>query len=165
MHCHILRKNPSIQLREYPLVLLSFACLQFPKKSLRLSNINFLWQIPLGAILLQTLVRILYVPLFSPIIFSAQRLSLLRWTDLRENFKEVLTDLFCVISVCLADEPDCIRQKDVAFAFSALYFCHSSYSLFVICFMAVTSIYWDLLIQIFDVKVLVQSGICFIFPY
>src|SRR5690554_6421036 len=25
------------------------------------------------------------------------------------------------------------------FAFSALYFCHSSYSLFVICFMAVTS--------------------------
>jgi len=41
-------------------------------------------------------------------------LSLFRWTDLREDFKEVLTDLFCVIAVGLADEPDCIRQKDVA---------------------------------------------------
>ncbi len=46
-------------------------------------------------------------------------LSLFRWTDLREDFKEVLTDLFCVIAVGLADEPDCIRQKDVALCISA----------------------------------------------
>ena len=62
-------------------------------------------------------------------------LSLFRWAALRQDFKEVLTDLFCVIAVGLADEPDGIRQQDVAFAFSALYFCHSSYSLFVICFI------------------------------
>ena len=29
------------------------------------------------------------------------------------------------------------------FAFSALYFYHSSYSLFVICFMVVTSLCWN----------------------
>jgi hypothetical protein len=46
--------------------------------------------------------------------FTLLDLSLFRWTDLREDFKEVLTDLFCVIAVGLADEPDCIRQKDVA---------------------------------------------------
>lgn len=37
--------------------------------------------------------------------------------DLREDFKEVLTDLFCVIAVGLADEPDGIRQQDVTLRF------------------------------------------------
>ena len=53
----------------------------------------------------------------SPIIFSTQRLSLLKWTDLWQDLKEVLTDLFCVIAVGLADEPDGIRQQDVAIRF------------------------------------------------
>ena len=35
----------------------------------------------------------------------------------REDLKEVLTDLFCVIAVGLADEPDGIRQQDVALRF------------------------------------------------
>ena len=74
---------------------------------------------------------------------EAFSLSLFSQTYLRQDFKEVLTDLFCVIAVGLADEPDGIRQQDVAFAFSALYFCHSSYSLFVICFMVVTSLCWN----------------------
>ena len=33
------------------------------------------------------------------------------------GFQEVLTDLFCVIAVGLADEPDGIRQQDVALRF------------------------------------------------
>ena len=41
-------------------------------------------------------------------------LSLFRWTYLREDFKEVLADLFCIIAVGLADEPDGIRRQDVA---------------------------------------------------
>jgi hypothetical protein len=45
---------------------------------------------------------------------EALSLSLFRRTDLRQNLKKVLTDLFCVKAVGLADEPDCIRQKDVA---------------------------------------------------
>lgn len=44
-------------------------------------------------------------------------LSLFGWADLRQNLKEVLTDLFCVIAVGLADEPDGIRQQDVALRF------------------------------------------------
>ncbi|MBP5443326.1 MAG: hypothetical protein J6Y60_08795 [Treponema sp.] len=40
-------------------------------------------------------------------------LSLLRWTDLRWDFKEVLADLFCIIAVGLADEPDGIRQQHI----------------------------------------------------
>ena len=38
-------------------------------------------------------------------------------TELREDFKNVLPDLFCVIVVGLADEPDGIRQLDVALRF------------------------------------------------
>ena len=51
---------------------------------------------------------------------SARRrfsLSLFRRADLRKDLKEVLTDLFCVIAVGLADEPDGIRQQDVALRF------------------------------------------------
>lgn len=44
-------------------------------------------------------------------------LSLFRRTDLRQDFKEVLADLFCVIAVGLADEPDGIRQQDMALCF------------------------------------------------
>lgn len=44
-------------------------------------------------------------------------LSLFRRTDLRQDFKEVLTDLLSVIAVGLADEPDGIRQQDVALRF------------------------------------------------
>ena len=44
-------------------------------------------------------------------------LSLFRWTDLRQDFKEVLTDLLSVIAVGLADKPDGIRQQDVALCF------------------------------------------------
>ena len=44
-------------------------------------------------------------------------LSLFSQTYLRQDFKEVLTDLFCVIAVGLADEPDGIRQQDVAIRF------------------------------------------------
>ena len=44
-------------------------------------------------------------------------LSLFSQTYLRQNFKEVLTDLFCVIAVGLADEPDGIRQQDVTLRF------------------------------------------------
>ena len=41
----------------------------------------------------------------------------LNYIDLREDFKEVLTNLFCVIAVGLADEPDGIRQQDVTLRF------------------------------------------------
>ena len=48
---------------------------------------------------------------------EAFSLSLFRRTDLRQNLKEVLTDLLCVKAVGLADEPDGIRQQDVALRF------------------------------------------------
>ena len=44
-------------------------------------------------------------------------LYLFRRADLRQDFKEVLADLFCIIAVGLADEPDGIRQQDAAFCF------------------------------------------------
>ena len=44
-------------------------------------------------------------------------LFLLRWADLREDFKEVLADLLGIIAVGLADEPDSIRQQDVTLCF------------------------------------------------
>lgn len=44
-------------------------------------------------------------------------LSLFRWADLRQDFKEVLTDLLSVIAVGFADEPDGIWQQDVALCF------------------------------------------------
>ena len=44
---------------------------------------------------------------------EAFSLSLLSQTYLRQDFKEVLTDLFCVIAVGLADEPDGIWQQDM----------------------------------------------------
>ena len=49
---------------------------------------------------------------------------------------------------CSADKPG---SSGLTFAFSALYFCHSSYSLFVICFMAVTSLGGNLLLQIYHI--------------
>ena len=53
---------------------------------------------------------------------EALSLSLFRRTDLRQNLKEVLTDLFCVKAVGLADEPDGIRQQDVALPFLCFVF-------------------------------------------
>lgn len=53
---------------------------------------------------------------------EAFSLSLFRRTDLRQNLKEVLTDLFCVKAVGLADEPDGIRQQDVALRFLCFVF-------------------------------------------
>lgn len=44
-------------------------------------------------------------------------LSLFRWAALRQDFKEVLPDLLCVISVGLADEPNGIRQQHMTFCF------------------------------------------------
>ena len=44
-------------------------------------------------------------------------LSLFGWADLLEYFKKVPADLFCVVAVGLADEPDGIRQQDVALRF------------------------------------------------
>ena len=41
-------------------------------------------------------------------------LSFFRWADLREDFKEVLSDLLGIIAVGLADEPDSIRQQHMA---------------------------------------------------
>ena len=41
-------------------------------------------------------------------------LSLFRWADFREDFKEVLADLFCIIAVGLADEPDGIWKQHMA---------------------------------------------------
>ena len=54
---------------------------------------------------------------FSTVREESIDVFLFRWTDLRENFKEMPTDLFCVIAVGLADEPDGIRQQDVALCF------------------------------------------------
>ena len=48
---------------------------------------------------------------------EAVSLSLFSQTYLRQDFKEVLTDLFCVIAVDLADRPDGIWQQDVALRF------------------------------------------------
>ena len=62
-------------------------------------------------------------------------LSLFRWAALRQDFKEVLPDLLCVISVGLADEPNGIRQQHMSLYLLSFVFCHSSYSLFVICFI------------------------------
>ena len=58
-------------------------------------------------------------------------LSLFRWPYLREDFKEVLADLFCLIAVGLADEPDGIRQQDVTLCF--LRFVFLSLFVFLIC--------------------------------
>ena len=44
-------------------------------------------------------------------------LYLFRWTYLRQDFKEVLTDLLCIIAVDLADESDGIRQQDMSLCF------------------------------------------------
>jgi len=44
-------------------------------------------------------------------------LYLFRWTNLRQDFKEVLADLLGIIAVGLADEPDSIRQQDMALCF------------------------------------------------
>ena len=44
-------------------------------------------------------------------------LYLFRWTDLRQDFKKMPTDLFQVHFVCFTDEPDGIRQQDAAFCF------------------------------------------------
>ena len=40
-------------------------------------------------------------------------LSLFRWTYLRQDFKEVLSDLLCIIAVGLADESDGVRQQSL----------------------------------------------------
>ena len=53
----------------------------------------------------------------------------------------MLTDLFCVIAVGLADEPDGIWQQDVALCF--LRFVFLPLFIFVLCFMAVTSLCWN----------------------
>ena len=44
-------------------------------------------------------------------------LSLFSQTYLRQDFKEVLADLFGVIAVGVADESDGIRRQDVALCF------------------------------------------------
>lgn len=66
-------------------------------------------------------------------------LFLLRRTDLREDFKEVLSDLFCVIAVGLADEPDGIRQQHMALCFLCFVLLPLLIFFFVICFMMCTS--------------------------
>lgn len=48
---------------------------------------------------------------------EAFSLSLFRWADLRQDFKEVPADLFGVIAICVADESDGIRQQDVTLRF------------------------------------------------
>ena len=50
-------------------------------------------------------------------------LSLFRRTDLWQDFKEVLTDLLGVITVCLADEPDGIRQSHMGCILSTVRNC------------------------------------------
>lgn len=40
-------------------------------------------------------------------------LSLFRWADLRQDFKEVLAYLLGILVVGLADEADSIQQQDV----------------------------------------------------
>ena len=42
---------------------------------------------------------------------------LFRWAVLRQDFKEVLADLLCIIAVDLADDPDGIRQLHMALCF------------------------------------------------
>ena len=68
------------------------------------------------------------------------------------NFSEcssgIINPFNLSVQRCSADKPG---SSGRTFAFSALYFCHSSYSLFVICFMAVTSLGGNLLLQIYHI--------------
>lgn len=63
-------------------------------------------------------------------------LFLFGWTVFWQDFKEVLAELLGIMAVGLADKSDGIRQLHISLGFLQLILCHSSYSLFVICFMA-----------------------------
>ena len=79
-------------------------------------------------------------------------LFLLRRKNLRQDFKEVLTDLLCVIAVGLADEPDGIRQQHMALCF--LCFVFLSLLIFFVC---------DLLHDVYLVKFALNNRILPIF--